>query len=145
VAAGVILVCALAAGTAGWLLLGRGGGHPAHSAITTARTAARTAASTPPPGVLVENGVGTPGLGERGFIRLVANGFTVLGDVAAAHVGYTHTQLIVFSRSDRVFGGQVAAAMRVPAGAVRVSSARPPNTPHGPARCVVVLGEDWRP
>ncbi|MDP9434573.1 MAG: LCP family protein [Actinomycetota bacterium] len=88
----------------------------------------RLLAASVPPGareegnrVLVLNGVGTPGLGERVRARLVPRGFVFVGSRNAARFGYDRSQVLVPERSGEALelGNRVAEALGLPPDSVR--------------------------
>lgn len=94
------------------------------------------------PRVLVQNGVGTPGLGASARDRLVAAGMVYVNGGNAEQFGQGRTTVIVpdASTSSQQLGAEVAEALGVPAGAVRVA-----EDGQNVADAVVVLGEDFEP
>ena len=96
--------------------------------------------------VLVMNGVGTPGLGDRARDRLVPAGFDYAGSRNAVRAdgrqfGYVESQVLVRSaeQSDVRLGQEAARALGLPDSAVKVSATRTTV-----ADLVVVLGEDFQ-
>jgi hypothetical protein len=90
--------------------------------------------------VLVQNGVGTPGLGQSARERLVDAGFTFVGGGNAASFGRA-TSVVVIPDADpdsRQLGRAVAAALGLPAAAVKVA-----DRGQSVADAVVILGEDF--
>jgi hypothetical protein len=106
------------------------------SALAGARGPAGASATR----VLVQNGVGTPGLGESARTRLVGAGLTYVGGGNADRFGYTESVVLIAESSTGTRGraDEVAAALGLPATAVRL-------TPYGTslADVVVVLGADY--
>lgn len=104
--------------------------------------ALRASPGTTLPRVLVQNGVGTPGLGTAARDRLVAAGFAYVGGGNAAELGQRRTLVVVpdSSRANRALGARVAAVLGVPADAVRVASQQ-----QSVADVMVVLGADFTP
>ncbi len=90
--------------------------------------------------VLVQNGVGTPGLGSTARDRLVEADFTYVNGGNAAQFGRVETWVIIPTAAarDRARGAAVARALQVPASAVRVS-----NQGQTIADVIVVLGADF--
>jgi hypothetical protein len=91
--------------------------------------------------VLVLNGVGTPGLGEKVRAKLVPSGFVFVGSRNAPTFGYAKTQVLVkdATTAGSALGARVAKALGVPASAVRAS------TQIGSiADVVVIVGRDFR-
>jgi hypothetical protein len=125
------------------------GGTPAYGldrAATDKLIAGALAGARGPAGaaatrVLVQNGVGTPGLGESARNRLVAGGLTYVGGGDADRFGYTESVVLISEGSPtaRSRADAVAAALGLPATAVRL-------TPYGTslADVVVVLGADYQ-
>ena len=91
--------------------------------------------------VLVLNGVGTPGLGEKVRPRLIAAGLVFAGSQNAPRFGYPTTQVLVADTSveSRELGLRVARAVGVPDNAVRVGSIGTL------ADAVLLLGADVKP
>ncbi len=94
------------------------------------------------PRVLVQNGVGTPGLGAGARDRLVAAGMVYINGGNAEQFGQASTQVLVPDGSveSRALGARVAEALGVPASAVAVASEG-----QNVADVVVVLGADFEP
>lgn len=92
--------------------------------------------------VLVQNGVGTPGLGASARDQLVDAGFAYVNGGNASSFGNAKTLVIVpdDSPGSRERGTAVAEALGVPATALRVAAAG-----QSIADVVVVLGADFRP
>lgn len=90
--------------------------------------------------VLVQNGVGTPGLGEQARDRLVDAGFRYVGGGNATSLGQSTSVVAVSSDSaeDRERGLQVARALGLPESVVAVGQEAPTM-----AEVVVVLGADF--
>ncbi len=92
--------------------------------------------------VLVQNGVGTPGLGSSARDRLVADGFTYVAGGNAARFG-TPNSLVLITASTaekRAEGAAIAAALGLPDSAVRLTSQG-----QSVADVVVILGKDYHP
>jgi hypothetical protein len=110
--------------------------------------AARFAGSLPPQraqgggDVLVQNGVGTPGLGQAARERLVAAGFTFVGGGNASSFGRDASVVVIpdADPASRQLGRAVAVALGLPADAVRVS-----DRGQSVADAVVILGADFAP
>ena len=108
----------------------------------------RLLAESVPPGVreggnrvLVLNGVGTPGLGEKVRARLAPAGFVFVGSRNAPQFGYQTTQVLVPEATPeaQALGERVAKAIGVPATSVVTQD-------FGTVADVVVLvGADFRP
>jgi hypothetical protein len=98
------------------------------------------------PTVLIENGVGTPGLVLSACDRLLSSGFAFAGSGNARSFDYPKTQVIVFpnGQDDLVrlttVGDRVAALLRLPESDV-VASTQGNNV----ATVVVILGRDYKP
>ncbi len=94
------------------------------------------------PRVLVQNGVGTPGLGASARDRLVAANLVYINGGNAESFGQPTTQVLVpdGSAASLALGEQVAAALGVPETAVAVA-AEGQNV----ADAVAVLGGDFQP
>jgi hypothetical protein len=90
--------------------------------------------------VLVQNGVGAPGLGDDARSRLVDEGFRFVGGGNAELLGRQTSAVLVpsSSASDRELGLAVAAALGLPAEVVAVGQEAPTT-----AEVVVVLGADF--
>ena len=99
-----------------------------------------------PPGgrtrVLVQNGVGTPGLGDAARSRLVAAGLRYVGGGNAGGFGVEQSLVLLpdGSSGSRARGQAVVQALGLTDAALRVSDAAPTI-----ADLVVVLGADFRP
>jgi hypothetical protein len=91
--------------------------------------------------VLVLNGVGTPGLGEKVRAKLVPAGFVFVGSRNAPTFGYAKTQVLVkdATTAGTELGNRVARALGVPSSAVRSS-----NQIGQIADVVVIVGSDFR-
>lgn len=105
-------------------------------------------AASVPPGVrstgnrvLVLNGVGTPGLGEKVRAKLVPAGFVFVGSRNAPSFGYATTQVLVKDATTQgaALGARVAAALGVPASSVMVS-----DQIGTIADVVVIVGRDFK-
>jgi anionic cell wall polymer biosynthesis LytR-Cps2A-Psr (LCP) family protein len=92
------------------------------------------------PRVLIQNGVGTPGLAGSACKRLVAAGFRVVGSGNADNFDFRTSKVLVFSSSvaSAELGGRVAHALGVSANDVAVSS-----QPQNVADVIVILGKDF--
>lgn len=93
--------------------------------------------------VLVENGVGTPGLGLSARQKLVKAGLQFVGSVNAPQFGHAHTRVLIFSATAQAeaLGNRVARALGVnPVSAVRLSP-----LDQSIADVIVILGADYRP
>lgn len=93
--------------------------------------------------VLVENGVGTPGLGVSARDKLVKAGFQFVGSRNAPQFGHTQTVVLIFSATsqEQALGQRVARALGVnPTKAVRLST-----IDQSIADVIVILGSDYRP
>lgn len=90
--------------------------------------------------VLVQNGVGVPGLGDDARTRLVEAGFRFVGGGNAASLGRERSVVLVPSDStaDRDAGLAVAEALGLPADVVAVGQEAPTT-----ADVIVVLGADF--
>jgi hypothetical protein len=90
--------------------------------------------------VLVQNGVGTPGLGDSARDLLVDAGFRFVGGGNAATLGQPTSAVLVPSNStaNRELGRSVAEALGLPAEVVAVGQEAPTT-----ADVVVVLGADF--
>lgn len=92
--------------------------------------------------VLVLNGVGTPGLGEKVRARLVPAGFVFVGAHNAEHLGYAQTQVLVpdATPASVSLGSRVATALGLSTDSVRTS-----NSLGSISDVVVLVGSDFRP
>jgi hypothetical protein len=108
----------------------------------------RLLAQSVPPGVrqtgnrvLVLNGVGTPGLGEKVRAKLVPAGFVFVGSRNNASFGVPRTRVLVKEATSeaQALGGKVAKALGVPEDAVQTADLG------SIADVVVVVGADFRP
>jgi hypothetical protein len=90
--------------------------------------------------VLVQNGVGTPGLGEQARHLLVDAGMRFVSGGNAATLGRDKTVVAIPSdgQRDRERGAAVAKALGLPDDAIAVGKDQPTL-----ADVVVVLGEDF--
>jgi hypothetical protein len=91
--------------------------------------------------VLVLNGVGTPGLGEKVRAKLVPAGFTFVGQRNAPKFGYKNTIILVPTATEQsiTVGEQVARALRVPSSAVQTT-----DEIGTIADVVVIVGADFK-
>jgi hypothetical protein len=91
--------------------------------------------------VLVLNGVGTPGLGEKVRARLVPAGFVFVGSRNANAFTYQQTQVLVKDATTQgaALGARVARALGVPASSVKVS-----DQIGTIADVVVIVGRDFK-
>lgn len=91
--------------------------------------------------VFVQNGVGTPGLVDAACSRLTARGFAFAGSGNASQFGFTTSKVLVFDSTVAAaqVGNRVAAALRLPASDVEVSSQG-----QNVADVVVILGKDFK-
>jgi hypothetical protein len=92
--------------------------------------------------VLVQNGVGTPGLGETTRKRLIAAGLTYVNGGNAAQFGYAKSVVLIpdASTQSRREGADVAAALRLPPSSLRIAAQGQTI-----ADVVVVVGADYKP
>jgi LytR cell envelope-related transcriptional attenuator/cell envelope-related transcriptional attenuator-like protein len=92
--------------------------------------------------VLIQNGVGTPGLSGSACSRLVSAGFKVVGSGNADKFGYKTSKVLVFDSSipSAELGARVARALHVSDNDVEVS-----DQPQSVADVIVILGKDYRP
>jgi hypothetical protein len=92
------------------------------------------------PRVLVQNGVGTPGLADRARDRLVAAGFRFVGGGNASTLGRQESAVLVprDGRDQRELATAVAEALGLPETAIAVGREAPTT-----ADVVVVLGADF--
>jgi len=91
--------------------------------------------------VLVLNGVGTPGLGEKVRARLVPAGFVFVGSRNANAFTYATTQVLVKDATTQgaALGARVARALGVPVSSVKVS-----DQIGTIADVVVIVGRDFK-
>lgn len=91
--------------------------------------------------VLVLNGVGTPGLGQKVRAKLVPAGFVFVGSRNANSFGYTKTQVLVkdATTAGAALGNRVAKALGVPTSSVQVS-----DQIGTIADVVVIVGADFK-
>ena len=94
------------------------------------------------PRVLVQNGVGTPGLGADARDKIVGAGMVFINGGNAESFGHEQTQVIISddTAQARALGEQVAGALGVPKTAVAVA-----DEGQNVADVVVVLGSDFTP
>nr|MCU0266578.1 LytR C-terminal domain-containing protein [Actinomycetes bacterium] len=92
--------------------------------------------------VLVQNGVGTPGLGEQARGLLVEEGFTYVNGGNANRFGYRTSVVLIrdASAAARTQGAEVAAALGLPESDLRVAAQG-----QSVADVVVILGADFAP
>lgn len=98
--------------------------------------------SSGPVRVLVQNGVGTPGLGETTRKRLIAAGLTYVNGGNAAQFGYAKSVVLIpdASAQSRREGTDVATALRLPASSLRIAAQGQTI-----ADVVVIVGADYKP
>ncbi|MCU1600639.1 MAG: cell envelope-related transcriptional attenuator [Frankiales bacterium] len=92
--------------------------------------------------VLVLNGVGTPGLGDKVRARIVPAGFVFVGSRNAPRFGYTSTLVLIPNATDAALkvGHDVAKAMGLPKAPVQTTDAIGTI-----ADVVVIVGSDFKP
>ena len=92
--------------------------------------------------MLVENGVGTPGLVEQARTKLVDDGFRFVNGGNAAEFGVANSLVLVPDGTSQSVtrGERVAESLGLPATAVR-----PSNRGQTVADVIVILGEDFAP
>lgn len=92
--------------------------------------------------VLVENGVGTPGLVERARAKLVADGFRFVNGGNAAEFGLDASAVIIPDGTEKSMrrGQRVAASLGLPESAVSTS-----ERGQTVADVIVILGQDFVP
>lgn len=92
--------------------------------------------------VLVQNGVGTPGLGEKARTKLVDSGFRFVNGGNADDFNHETSAVVIMdgTRASRAQGSAVASALGLPAGDLRVSP-----TGQTVADVIVILGNDFEP
>ncbi len=91
--------------------------------------------------VLVQNGVGTPGLGSSARDQLVKDGFTYVAGGNAAKFGTARSLVLISENTaeQRATGAAVVAALGLPESALRVTTQG-----QSIADVVVVLGKDYK-
>ena len=91
--------------------------------------------------VLVLNGVGTAGLGQRVRAKLVPAGFVFVGSRNAQAFGVTQTQVLVkdATPAGAALGARVATVLGLPASSVRTTEIG------SVADVIVLVGSDFRP
>jgi hypothetical protein len=104
--------------------------------------AARTPGVNSKVRVLVQNGVGIPGLNAAARQLLVDAGYTYVNGGNAAAWGQKATVVVVpdATQESLRWGNEIAAALKVPATAVQVAT-----TTQSVADVIVVLGADFKP
>lgn len=92
--------------------------------------------------VLVLNGVGTPGLGDKVRAKLVPAGFVFIGSRNAPHFGFKNSIVLVPNATEAAVavGRQVARAIGVPSSAVQTT-----DEIGTIADVVVIVGADFKP
>jgi anionic cell wall polymer biosynthesis LytR-Cps2A-Psr (LCP) family protein len=92
--------------------------------------------------VLVENGVGTPGLVEQARERLVADGFRFVNGGNAADFGFEESAVVIPDGTEQSVrrGQRVAASLGLPESAVTTS-----DRGQTVADVIVILGRDFTP
>jgi hypothetical protein len=92
--------------------------------------------------VLVQNGVGTPGLVGSACTKLVDAGYVIAGTGNATHLGFDTSKVLVFDSSveSAQLGNAVARALRLPTEDVAVST-----NGQNVADVLVILGKDYKP
>jgi len=91
--------------------------------------------------VLIQNGVGTPGLVGPACQRLTAAGYTVVGSGNANSFDFNQSKVLVFDNSvaSAELGNRVAATLRLSGNDVAVS-----NEGQNVADVIVILGKDYK-
>ncbi len=127
-------------------------GGPAANRVDNEATAAMVAdllpeaLRTPGPNskvrVLVQNGVGSPGLNAQAREELVGAGFTYVNGGNAAEFGKATTEIVLpdATAESLQWGADIAQALGVPASAVAVA-----DSGQSVADVIVVLGSDFKP
>lgn len=92
--------------------------------------------------VLIQNGVGTPGLAVSACDKLVKAGFAFAGSGNADSFNYKKSAVVVFDRSVAAaeLGNSVARALGLPVGDVREQ-----DSGQNVADVIVILGRDYKP
>jgi hypothetical protein len=90
--------------------------------------------------ILLQNGVGTPGLVGPACQRLVAAGFTIVGSGNASSFDFNQSKVLVFDNSvaSAELGNRVAQVLRLSTNDVAVS-----NEGQNVADVIVILGKDF--
>lgn len=101
-----------------------------------------TASRSTPKRVLVQNGVGTPGLAVSACDKLVKAGFAFAGSGNADSFNHQKSAVVVFDRSVAAaqLGNSVARALGLP-----VSDVREQDSGQNVADVIVILGRDYKP
>jgi hypothetical protein len=101
----------------------------------------QAAAGVPRKRILLQNGVGTPGLVGPTCQRLVAAGFTIVGSGNASSFDFNQSKVLVFDNSvaSAELGNRVAQTLRLSTNDVAVS-----NEGQNVADVIVILGKDFR-
>ena len=92
--------------------------------------------------VLIQNGVGTPGLAVSACDRLVKAGFAFAGSGNADNFNHRTSAVLIFDHSVATaeLGDSVARALKLPLGDVRVL-----DSGQNVADVIVILGRDYKP
>ena len=92
--------------------------------------------------VLIQNGVGTPGLVGSACRRIVNAGYSVVGSGNASTFDFTKSKVLVFDSSvaSARLGDQIARALKLSADDVAIS-----QEGQNVADVIVILGKDYRP
>lgn len=98
--------------------------------------------STARPRVVVQNGVGTAGLGSSARGRLSAAGMVYINGGNAGELGYLHTRILVANKGAASVetGAEIAKALGVAPSSLEVSQSVPTG-----AAALVILGRDFKP
>jgi hypothetical protein len=101
-----------------------------------------TSARSTPKRVLIQNGVGTPGLAVSACDKLVKAGFAFAGSGNADSFNHKKSAVVVFDRSVAAaqLGNSVARALGLPPGDVREQ-----DSGQNVADVIVILGRDYKP
>jgi hypothetical protein len=108
--------------------------------LTNLNASLPATARVPHKRILLQNGVGTPGLVGPACQRLVAAGFTVVGSGNANNFNFSQSKVLVFNNSvaSAELGDRVAQTLRLSTNDVAVS-----NEGQNVADVIVILGKDY--
>lgn len=109
--------------------------------LTNLNESLPASARAPRKRILLQNGVGTPGLVGPACQRLVAAGFTIVGSGNANSFDFNQSKVLVFDNSVAAaeLGNKVAQTLRLSTNDVAVS-----NEGQNVADVIVILGKDFR-
>lgn len=108
--------------------------------LTNLNQSLPASARVPRKRILLQNGVGTPGLVGPACQRLVAAGFTVVGSGNASSFDFNQSKVLIFdgSLASAQMGNRVAQTLRLPTDDVERS-----NEGQNVADVIVILGKDF--